>query len=148
MLFRSIETGVMHADPHGGNILKLPNGGLAYLDFGLVSTVPQRVRDGLVAAVALLIFGRNYAAVGRLFGELMLIPPEVLEDESEMRALESALEDAANATLKFPEGGGVPNVRFDQLHHLAFPLMSTPPTTVSMCLRFWPHEQHWRLPER
>jgi len=114
-LSQLIETGVMHADPHGGNILKLPNGGLAYLDFGLVSTVPQQVRDGLVAAVALLIFSRNYAAVGRLFGELMLIPPEVLEDESEMRALESALEDAANATLKFPEGGGVPNVRFDQL---------------------------------
>ncbi len=114
-LSQLIETGVMHADPHGGNILKLPNGGLAYLDFGLVSTVPRQVRDGLVAAIALLIFSRNYAAVGRLFGELMLIPPEVLEDESEMRELERALEDAAEATLKFPENGGVPDVRFDQL---------------------------------
>ena len=114
-LSQLIETGVMHADPHGGNVLKLPSGGLAYLDFGLVSTVPQQVRDGLVAAVALLIFSRNYAAVGRLFGELMLIPKEVVEDETEMRELESALEEAANATLKFPEDGGVPDVRFDQL---------------------------------
>jgi len=114
-LSQLIETGVMHADPHGGNILKLPDGALAYLDFGLVSTVPRRVRDGLIAAIALLIFSRNYAAVGRLFGELMLIPDEVLQDEEEMAALERALEDAANATLSFPEDGGVPDVRFDQL---------------------------------
>lgn len=114
-LSQLIETGFMHADPHGGNLLKLADGGLAYLDFGLVSTVPQQVRDGLVAAIALLIFSRNYAAVGRLFGELMLIPPEVLQDEVEMRELESALESAAEATLKFPKDGGVPDVRFDQL---------------------------------
>lgn len=114
-LSQLIETGFMHADPHGGNLLKLPDGGLAYLDFGLVSTVPQQVRDGLVAAIALLIFSRNYAAVGRLFGELMLIPNEVLQDEGEMRELEAALESAAAATLKFPESGGVPDVRFDQL---------------------------------
>jgi predicted unusual protein kinase regulating ubiquinone biosynthesis (AarF/ABC1/UbiB family) len=114
-LSQLIETGVMHADPHGGNILKLPDGALAYLDFGLVSTVPRRVRDGLIAAIALLIFSRDYAAVGRLFGELMLIPDEVLQDEEEMAALERAREDAANATLAFPEDGGVPDVRFDQL---------------------------------
>lgn len=122
-LSQLIETGVMHADPHGGNVLKLPNGGLAYLDFGLVSEVPQQVRDGLVAAVALLIFSRDYAAVGRLFGELMLIPPEVIEDETEMRELERALEGAANATLKFPEDGGVPDVRFDQLLFALFALV-------------------------
>ena len=122
-LSQLIETGVMHADPHGGNVLKLPNGGLAYLDFGLVSEVPQQVRDGLVAAVALLIFSRDYAAVGRLFGELMLIPPEVIEDETEMRELERALEEAANATLKFPEDGGVPDVRFDQLLFALFALV-------------------------
>ena len=33
-LSQLVETGVMHADPHGGNLLKLPNGALAYLDFG------------------------------------------------------------------------------------------------------------------
>ena len=31
------------------------------LDLGLVSEVPQKVRDGLVAAVALLVFARDYA---------------------------------------------------------------------------------------
>ena len=51
-LSQLIETGVMHADPHGGNLLRLrETGELAYLDFGLVSEIPPTVRDGLVAAV-------------------------------------------------------------------------------------------------
>jgi len=135
-LSQLIETGVMHADPHGGNLLKLPpppgqeggSGGLAYLDFGLVSEVPQGVRDGLVGAVALLVFARDYPAVAALFGELMLIPLEVVEDPVEMRELAIALSAAAEATLVFPSEAeettssgslrrtsAIPDVRFDQL---------------------------------
>lgn len=38
-----LENGFFHADPHGGNLLALPNGKLCYLDFGMV-------RRGLVDA--------------------------------------------------------------------------------------------------
>jgi aarF domain-containing kinase len=118
-LSQLIETGVMHADPHGGNLIKLPdNRGLAYLDFGLVSTVPEQVRDGLVAAVSLMVFKKDYRKVANLFGELMLVPPSVLNDAAKMKDLEDALEDAANKTLKFPEPGSgkiVPEIRFDEL---------------------------------
>ena len=118
-LSQLIETGVMHADPHGGNLIKLPdNRGLAYLDFGLVSTVPEQVRDGLVAAVSLMVFKKDYRKVANLFGELMLVPPSVLNDAVKMKDLEDALEDAANKTLKFPEPGSgkiVPEIRFDEL---------------------------------
>jgi aarF domain-containing kinase len=34
-------TGLLHADPHSGNILKTDKGRLAYLDFGLVAQVPK-----------------------------------------------------------------------------------------------------------
>ena len=118
-LSQLIETGVMHADPHGGNLIKLPdNRGLAYLDFGLVSTVPEQVRDGLVAAVSLMIFKKDYRKVANLFGELMLVPPSVMNDAVKMKDLEDALEDAANKTLKFPEPESrkiVPEIRFDEL---------------------------------
>ena len=118
-LSQLIETGVMHADPHGGNLIKLPdNRGLAYLDFGLVSTVPEQVRDGLVAAVSLMIFKKDYRRVANLFGELMLVPPSVMNDAMKMKDLEDALEDAANKTLKFPEPESrkiVPEIRFDEL---------------------------------
>ena len=102
-LSQLIETGVMHADPHGGNLLRLEGSGdLAYLDFGLVSEVPPTVRDALVAAVALLVFSRDYEAVAGLFGELMLVPQDVIENEYQFQELVDSLQEAAEATLIFP----------------------------------------------
>lgn len=103
-LSQLIETGVMHADPHGGNLLRLNStGDLAYLDFGLVSEVPSTVRDALVAAVALMVFSRDYEAVAGLFGELRLVPEDVIESEYEFQALADALAEAARQTLIFPK---------------------------------------------
>jgi predicted unusual protein kinase regulating ubiquinone biosynthesis (AarF/ABC1/UbiB family) len=40
--------GTLHADPHPGNVLLTDDGRLALIDFGMVSTVPRRVRDRIV----------------------------------------------------------------------------------------------------
>lgn len=40
-LCQLVTTGVLHADPHPGNLLLTPQGQLAYLDFGLLVAVPQ-----------------------------------------------------------------------------------------------------------
>ena len=133
-LSQLLDTGILHADPHGGNLLRVPNpdgtsghrGGasLGYLDFGLLSTVPASVRDGLVCAVAQLVFARNVSAVAQLFGELRLLPPHVVTDHAKSHALSLALEDALDRVLPSPgpgegsEAGGasaVPVLRFDQL---------------------------------
>ena len=55
-LSQCLESGVMHADPHGGNLLKTDDG-LAYIDFGMVSEVPTQVREGLLIAVAYVVAG-------------------------------------------------------------------------------------------
>ena len=135
-LSQLLETGIMHADPHGGNLLKVrlndqdqdhnhdkddaarwrsrwrrlrhphssassssPSSSpsayqLAYLDFGLVSVVPASVRDGIVAAVVLLV-DRRYDAVAELFGDLMLLPRRVLDDPEEFAAFSAALRATA-----------------------------------------------------
>ena len=41
-LSQLLETGVMHADPHPGNLILTPADRLAYLDFGLLTFVPPR----------------------------------------------------------------------------------------------------------
>ena len=41
-LCQLLETGLMHADPHPGNVLMLPDGRLCYLDFGLLVEVPPK----------------------------------------------------------------------------------------------------------
>jgi len=112
-LSQLLETGVMHADPHGGNLLKV-DGQLGYIDFGLVSIVPQQVRDGLVCAVALLVVERDYQAVANLFGELMLMPAEVVEDPVVMADFANALERAGGELLDFSQSE-VPQLRFDRL---------------------------------
>jgi aarF domain-containing kinase len=41
-LSQLLETGVMHADPHPGNLILTPKDRLAYLDFGLLTFVPPQ----------------------------------------------------------------------------------------------------------
>jgi aarF domain-containing kinase len=154
-LSQLLDTGVLHADPHGGyvdeertkfeqmpyfsslihfffspysNLLKVMDTTdqgetirrLGYIDFGLLSTVPVTVRDGLVCAVAELVFARNVSAVADLFGELQLIPEEILSDPSQRAALAVELNQALTSVLKYdrPATGTattIPTLRFDKL---------------------------------
>ncbi|EJK76276.1 hypothetical protein THAOC_01970, partial [Thalassiosira oceanica] len=130
-LSQLLVTGVMHADPHAGNLLKIRRDdgsvALGYLDFGILSTIPERVRDGLTCAVALQVFERDADAVASLFGELMLIPQEVLDDDDERSALAEALEVTFEESLLYPDAGagggdggdeaatGIPVLKFDKL---------------------------------
>lgn len=132
-LSQLLDTGVLHADPHGGNLWKVPEIGpdgetvlrLGYVDFGLLSCVPITVRDGLVCAVAQLVFCRNVTAVANLFGELQLIPEDVLSNPSERAALSVALDDALSQVLQYDHHKSdgttttttttIPTLRFDKL---------------------------------
>jgi len=115
-------TQIISLDPHGGNLLKLqtPEGPkLGYLDFGLLSFVPQQVRDALVCAVVHLVFDHDSEAVAMLFGELELVPPDVIEDPEELKALTEALKATMRTVLVYPEyiPGAIqfPELEFDTL---------------------------------
>lgn len=123
-LSQVLDTGIMHADPHSANLLKVrtPEGAteLGYLDFGLVSTVPQAVRDGIVCAVVQLVFARNIEAVADLCADLELLPREHLEDPQEREKLVDALKEAFDSMLLWPKdhkgrSTAVPKVRFENL---------------------------------
>lgn len=139
VLSQLLETGTLHADPHLGNLQRVdtPNGPLlGYLDFGLLADVPQSVRDGIVCAVVQLVFARNVSAVAALFGELQLLPPEVISSKKEMADLTDSLDRVFSVVLEFPdsqeEGENVPTIRFDNLLGALFQLtarfqLSLPP---------------------
>lgn len=40
-LSQLLQTGIMHADPHPGNIMRSLDGSIVYLDFGLLTYVPE-----------------------------------------------------------------------------------------------------------
>ena len=44
-------TGLLHADPHRGNLLKTPDGKLALIDFGMVADIDADFRYSLFGLV-------------------------------------------------------------------------------------------------
>ncbi|MFN6338945.1 MAG: ABC1 kinase family protein [Cyanobacteriota bacterium] len=71
-----LEHGFFHADPHPGNLLALPDGRLAYLDFGMMSTITREARTGLIQAVVHLV-NRNFSALSKDFVSLGFLSEEV-----------------------------------------------------------------------
>ncbi|CAE7934125.1 ABC1K3, partial [Symbiodinium necroappetens] len=134
-LLQLLGTGVMHTDPHGGNLLKgpivgdarscppsrpsLPSRQLVYLDFGLVADVPLQVREGLVCAVMYMV-ERRWVDVASLFHALMLLPDWVIADAATLASFTRDIELAAKEALVFPSEtkssrAEVPSLRFAAL---------------------------------
>lgn len=119
-----LDTGVLHNDPHEGNLLKVrrKNGEveLGYLDFGLVNEVPQGFRDGIVCAVVQIVFARNIEAVADLCVGVGLLPEKTLQDLDERKKLLDAVRYAFDNILAWPidkrgRATGIPKVRFQNL---------------------------------
>lgn len=54
--------GLIHADPHPGNVLITGDGRLALLDLGMVAHVPPRMRDQLLKLLLAIVDGRGEQA--------------------------------------------------------------------------------------
>lgn len=50
-----LDNGFYLADPHGSNLLAMPDGKLAYLDFGMMGYCTQKQRSGFLLAVVLMV---------------------------------------------------------------------------------------------
>jgi aarF domain-containing kinase len=120
-----IDHGLLHGDPNLAHVLKVrnPQTGnpeIGYIDFGIVSYVPQNFRDAIVCAVTQLVFARNLEAVAELCVEMGLLPQETLTDPSERRRLLEALQTTMDEVLIWPKNPkgvstAVPTIRFENL---------------------------------
>lgn len=122
-LSQLLETGVVHADPHTGNLLKVRTNGkveLGYLDFGLLNEVPQRFRDGIVSAVVQVVFAYNIEAVADLCVDVGLLSEEKMSDTEQQKKLVDSLKRAADNILIWPKdrrgrSTAIPKLRFQNL---------------------------------
>jgi aarF domain-containing kinase len=102
-----LEPGLLfHADPHPGNLIRTPDGRLAILDFGLVTTIDESAKYGMVDAIAHLVH-RDYSRITQDFAQLGFIPPG-----SDLSAIQPALERVFDAALA---GGGAKGINFNEL---------------------------------
>ena len=70
-----LETGLLHADPHPGNLIRTPDGRICILDFGLMTEVPPERAQALVEYIAHLSVEDFEAVVMHDLPALGFIPP-------------------------------------------------------------------------
>ena len=70
-----LEHGFFHADPHPGNLLAMPDGRLAYLDFGMMSEVKPYQRYGLIEAIVHLV-NRDFEGLAHDYVKLEFLTPD------------------------------------------------------------------------
>jgi predicted unusual protein kinase regulating ubiquinone biosynthesis (AarF/ABC1/UbiB family) len=70
-----LEHGFFHADPHPGNLLAMSDGRLAYLDFGMMSTIQPYQRYGLIEAVVHLV-NRDFEGLAHDYVKLDFLKPD------------------------------------------------------------------------
>lgn len=90
-----LDKGFLHADMHNGNMLRTKSGYLAYIDFGLVSEVPECVRESMVCALTHLIHG-EYSLLAESFSGLELMRSD--DVEVALPVLAQALKEAFEPT--------------------------------------------------
>jgi predicted unusual protein kinase regulating ubiquinone biosynthesis (AarF/ABC1/UbiB family) len=71
-----LEHGFFHADPHPGNLLAMPDGRLAYLDFGMMSRVEPYQRYGLIEAIVHLV-NRDFEGLAQDYVKLEFLSPDM-----------------------------------------------------------------------
>jgi predicted unusual protein kinase regulating ubiquinone biosynthesis (AarF/ABC1/UbiB family) len=70
-----LEFGFFHADPHPGNLFAMPDGRMAYIDFGMMDLLEQSTKETLVDSVVHLI-DKNYPALAEDFVKLGFLSPK------------------------------------------------------------------------
>jgi len=70
-----LEHGFFHADPHPGNLFAMPDGRMAYIDFGMMDQLEEETKETLASSVVQLI-NQDYQALAREFVKLGFLTPE------------------------------------------------------------------------
>jgi len=83
-----LELGVLHCDPHPGNLLRTPEGKLCILDWGLVTSLDPDLQITLIEHVAHLTSG-DYAEVPQDLVLLGFVPPSMIEKMKEAKIVET-----------------------------------------------------------
>ncbi len=92
-----LEFGFFHADPHPGNLFAMPDGRMAYIDFGMTDQLDLETKETLVDSVVHLI-NRDYADLANDFVKLGFLTPDV-DVRPIVPALETVFADAIGASV-------------------------------------------------
>jgi predicted unusual protein kinase regulating ubiquinone biosynthesis (AarF/ABC1/UbiB family) len=92
-----LEFGFFHADPHPGNLFVLPDGRMAFIDFGMMDQLTQHTKETIAGSVVHLI-NKDYMALTKDFVELGFLTADV-DISPIIPALERVLDNAIGESV-------------------------------------------------
>jgi predicted unusual protein kinase regulating ubiquinone biosynthesis (AarF/ABC1/UbiB family) len=124
-----LENGFFHADPHPGNLLAMSDGRLAYLDFGMMSTILPYQRYGLVEAIVHLV-NRDFDALAYDYVKL-----DFLNEDTDLKPIVPALTNVFGNAL----GASVAELNFksitDQMSAMMYEFPFRVPAYYALIIR-------------
>ncbi|KAG2654782.1 hypothetical protein PVAP13_1NG499400 [Panicum virgatum] len=92
-LVQLLETGLLHADPHPGNLRYTPEGCVGFLDFGLLCMMARKHQRAMLASIIHIVNG-DWASLVYDLTEMDVVPPN-----TNLRRVTMELEDALGEVL-------------------------------------------------
>eukprot|EP00262_Sarcandra_glabra_P006917 TRINITY_DN19477_c0_g1_i2.p1 TRINITY_DN19477_c0_g1~~TRINITY_DN19477_c0_g1_i2.p1 ORF type:complete len:812 (+),score=125.18 TRINITY_DN19477_c0_g1_i2:159-2594(+) len=105
-LVQLLETGLLHADPHPGNLRYTPAGQIGFLDFGLLCRMEKKHQLAMLGSIVHIVNGDWAALV------LDLIEMDVVKPGPNVRRVTMDLEDALGEVV-FKDG--IPDIKFSRV---------------------------------
>lgn len=101
-----LETGLLHADPHPGNLRYTPEGRVGFLDFGLLCMMERKHQRAMLASIIHIVNG-DWASLVLDLTEMDVVPPN-----TNLRRVTMELEDALGE-VTFEDG--IPEIKFSKV---------------------------------
>ncbi|KAJ1406418.1 UbiB domain, partial [Sesbania bispinosa] len=105
-LVQLLETGLLHADPHPGNLRYTSSGQIGFLDFGLLCQMEKRHQFAMLASIVHIVNG-DWASLVRALTDMDVVRPG-----TNIRLVTMELE-LALGEVEFKEG--IPDVKFSRV---------------------------------
>ncbi|XP_022864649.1 uncharacterized protein LOC111384582 isoform X1 [Olea europaea var. sylvestris] len=105
-LIQLLETGLLHADPHPGNLRFTVSGQIGFLDFGLICRMERRHQFAMLASIVHIVNG-DWASLVYDLTEMDVVKPG-----TKIRLVTMDLEDALSE-VEF--NNGIPDIKFSKV---------------------------------
>ena len=107
-----LETGLLHADPHPGNFLLMPDGRLCILDYGMMTTISEEQRIAFLEYMSHLSSKQFDKTIEDLVN-LGFVPAELSADPAKRAIVAPAI--ASTLEILYGSGGGLSTQKVDAL---------------------------------
>uniref|UniRef100_A0ACD5Z4V2 Uncharacterized protein n=1 Tax=Avena sativa TaxID=4498 RepID=A0ACD5Z4V2_AVESA len=105
-LVQLLDTGLLHADPHPGNLRYTTDGRVGFLDFGLLCEMEKKHKHAMLSSIVHIVNG-DWASLVYDLIEMDVVPPR-----TNLRRVTMDLEDALGE-VSFEDG--IPDIKFSRV---------------------------------